>query len=260
MSEQMNISGSNLTGLQIDHSSPIPLHMQVELLLRDLIEQEEYQSGKLLPKEVDLAKHLGISRNTVRQATNKLVHENLLIRKKGVGTRVAQKQVTTSLDHWFSFSQEMEDQGRELVTYRIETGWIEADDHIAKQLEIEEGRMVLKLERLKGQDDGPFVKFVSYFHPRVGLTGEEDFSLHLYDILEKQYATIPVTSREEIRALPAGAELAESLDIDQGDAVLFRQRVVCDPGDRPIEYNLCYYRGDKFTYSINIRRQISDKG
>ncbi len=159
MSEQMNIPGSDLTGLQIDHSSPIPLHMQVELLLRELIEQDEYQGGKLLPKEVDLAKHLGISRNTVRQATNKLVHENLLTRKKGVGTKVAQKQVTTSLDHWFSFSQEMEDQGRELITYRIDTGWVAADADIARQLEIEEGRMVLKLERLKGQPHFTFLHF-----------------------------------------------------------------------------------------------------
>ncbi len=258
MSEQMNIPGSDLTGLQIDHSSPIPLHMQVELLLRELIEQDEYQGGKLLPKEVDLAKHLGMSRNTVRQATNNLVHENLLTRKKGVGTKVAQKQVTTSLDHWFSFSQEMEDQGRELITYRIETGWVAADADISRQLEIEEGRMVLKLERLKGQDNGPFVQFISYFHPRVGLTGEEDFSLHLYDILEQQYATIPVTSREAIRALPASKSLAKSLAIEPGAPVLFRERVVSDPGNRPIEYNVCYYRGDKFTYTISIKREIGD--
>ena len=71
----------------IDHSSVLPLHYQVEDLLRKLIEQPEYQNGKLLPNEVDIAKKLGISRNTVRQATNKLVYEKLLIRKKGVGTK-----------------------------------------------------------------------------------------------------------------------------------------------------------------------------
>ena len=47
---------------KLDHTSPLPLHAQVEGLLRDLISKKEYQDGKLLPNEVDLAKLLGISR------------------------------------------------------------------------------------------------------------------------------------------------------------------------------------------------------
>jgi GntR family transcriptional regulator len=58
--------------------------------LRKLIESEEYKNGKFLPNEVDLSERLNISRNTLRQAINKLVFEGLLIRKKGVGTKVAQ--------------------------------------------------------------------------------------------------------------------------------------------------------------------------
>ena len=61
--------------MKIDHSSPMPLHAQVEALLRDLIKLPIYQAGKFLPKEVDLAKQLGVSRNTIRQATNKLEYE-----------------------------------------------------------------------------------------------------------------------------------------------------------------------------------------
>ena len=54
MSEQMNIQASkHLINLEIDHSSPVPLHKQVEILLRELIKSPDYQSGKLLPKEVD---------------------------------------------------------------------------------------------------------------------------------------------------------------------------------------------------------------
>ena len=60
--------------LSIDHNSPVPLYVQAELLLRELIALPEHQEGKLLPNEVDLANKLGISRNTLRQATNKLVY------------------------------------------------------------------------------------------------------------------------------------------------------------------------------------------
>lgn len=52
--------------MKLDHSSNIPLHKQAEDLLRTMIHQEEYKSGKLLPNEVELSKSLNISRNTLR--------------------------------------------------------------------------------------------------------------------------------------------------------------------------------------------------
>ena len=238
----------------IDHSSPIPLHVQVEELMRKLIADPQYQNGKLLPKEVELAKILGISRNTIRQATNKLEHENLLVRKKGVGTRAIKHTVSTKLANWLSFSTEMHNKGMEFVNYDVKVNWVKADGDVAAMLHIEEGKEVLKMERLRGLDKGPFVHFVSYFHPRVGLTGNEDFSRHLYEILEQDYATVPSVSKEKISAIAANSLMASKLNIKKGDPLLFRKRIVCDPGDRPIEYNLGYYRADSFTYEIDIKR------
>jgi hypothetical protein len=68
---------TSLIDYKIDHESPIPLHVQVDTLIHKLVESPQYQNGKLLPKEVELAKRLGISRNTIRQAMNKLENENL---------------------------------------------------------------------------------------------------------------------------------------------------------------------------------------
>ncbi len=42
---------------KIDHNSAIPLHVQVEEILRKMIQKPEYQEGKLLPNEVDIAKN-----------------------------------------------------------------------------------------------------------------------------------------------------------------------------------------------------------
>jgi GntR family transcriptional regulator len=201
-----------------------------------------------------MSKRLGISRNTIRQATNKLVHENLLVRKKGVGTTVSRSTLTSKLDNWFSFSQEMHEKGLEFINYSLKSGSIKATADIAKHLQIERGKKVIKLERLRGLDDGPFVYFISYFHPRIGFTGKEDFTRHLYEIMEQDYATIPSISHEEIKAILADQFLSEQLGVSPGDPILFRKRVVCDPGERPIEYNLGYYRADRFSYSIDIKR------
>jgi len=97
---------------QINHKSNVPLHFQVEELLRKMLEAPEFKNGAFFPKEVQLANRLGVSRNTVRQATNKLQNEGLIIRKKGVGTRTANKKpLATGLDHWYSFTQEMKEKG-----------------------------------------------------------------------------------------------------------------------------------------------------
>ena len=97
--------------LQLDPNSSKPLHQQAEDLLRQMIQQEEYRKGKLLPNEVELSKELNISRNTLRQAINRLVFEGLLIRKKGYGTTVAPQNVMSNARNWMSFSQEMHAQG-----------------------------------------------------------------------------------------------------------------------------------------------------
>jgi len=39
----------------INHKSPLPLHIQVEAMLRNLIELPEYQNGKMFPNEVHIA-------------------------------------------------------------------------------------------------------------------------------------------------------------------------------------------------------------
>ncbi|TKG97098.1 GntR family transcriptional regulator [Puteibacter caeruleilacunae] len=240
--------------LKIDHNSPVPLHAQVEELLRKMIQLPEYRNGGFLPKEVELAKKLSISRNTLRQATNKLEYEGLLIRKKGVGTKVAENSVTTRLDSWHSFTQEMNEQGVAFQTFNVEISWTKANEKIASFMNVDEGTELLCLARLRGTKDGPFVYFESYFHPRIGLTGEEDFTQPLYDLLENDFSTVADVSKERIKARAATKITADRLKIKTGEPVLLRERFVLDAGNRPIEYNIGFYRADKFTYSIDIQR------
>jgi GntR family transcriptional regulator len=243
-----------MESFSIDHKSVLPLHLQVEEMLRKLIEQPEYQNGKLLPNEVHIARKLGISRNTVRQAANKLVHEQLLVRKKGVGTKVVKNNITTKLNKWTSFTHEMDEKGVVFKNYSIKVTAVVPDKEICSLFNINPKTKVIKLERLRGLNKGPVVYFISYFHPRIGLTEKEDFSKPLYETLEKDHHVSVAVSKEGISAIIANKKLAEKLNIKIGDPILFRKRVVCDPGDRPIEYNIGYYRADSFTYTIDIAK------
>ena len=238
----------------IDHKNHIPLHIQTEELLRKIIRSPQYSKGKLLPNEVELAKQLAISRTTLRLAINKLVYEGLLTRKKGVGTKVSNNVVSSKSVNWLSFSQEMEARKIPIKNFELNIKWVKPEDTIANFFEIRTNKKILKMERLRGRPEGPFVFFVSYFHPRVGLTGNEDFSRPLYEIFEKDYHVVANLSKEEITAIAADKALADKLELDPGSPVLCRKRFVFDQGDRPIEYNLGYYRADSFIYTIESRR------
>lgn len=240
--------------MYINHDSKIPLHVQVEALLRNLISEPEFKNGAFLPKEVELANTLGVSRNTIRQATNKLEYEGLLKRKKGVGTVVAQKKkLSTELDHWYSFTQEMKERGIDVVNITVKAEMVVPSDLVVQFFNISPDRKVLKLSKLKGTTDKtPIVYFESYFHPRIEVKPEDDFSIPLYTMLQKKYGIRVVRSSENISARIAG-RLAKKLDVKPESPILVRERFVYDPGDRPVEYNLGYYRSDKFTYSIDIR-------
>ncbi len=242
--------------LEIDHDSQVPLHVQAEELLRKLIESTEYSEGKLLPNEVELSKDLGISRTTLRQSINKLVYDGLLIRKKGVGTKVVEsKSLSSKSKNWMSFSQEMSARGIPIKNFELHVSWVLPDKRIASFFDIKSDQKILKLVRLRGRPEGPFVYFESFFHPNVGLTGEEDYKAPLYEMLEKTHGVIAMVSKEEISAIPADELISGKLETEIGVPILFRKRFVYDINEKPIEYNVGYYKADSFVYTVESRRE-----
>ena len=243
--------------MKIDPNSSKPLHLQAEEILRRLIEENDYKNGKLLPSETDMSKQLNISRNTLRQAINKLVLEGLLIRRKGVGTKVAKKGIVGGIKNWLSFSQEMKMLGIEIRNFELHISRKKLTEEIANffnTIPYSDTERCIVLERVRGNKEYPFVYFISYFNPVIPMTGDEDFTRPLYEILETQYNIIAKTSKEEISARLAGEFIAEKLEIKSSDPILIRKRFVYDVNGTPIEYNIGYYRADSFTYTIEAER------
>lgn len=239
----------------LDYNSHLPLYIQIEEQLRTEIKKLEYRKGKKLPNEIDLSRQLGVSRSTVRQAINNMVQEGLLNRRKGIGTVVSDGSITSKAKNWLSFSQEMKAMDVEVKNYELYIGWTKPTEELCHFFNIDENTKVLKLERLRGNPEKPFVYFISYFNPRMGMTGNEDFSRPLYDILEKEYNIIAKLSKEEISAQLANKQLAEKLEMKIMEPILKRKRFVYDRGGQPIEWNIGYYRADSFVYTIESERE-----
>ena len=114
-------------------------------------------------------------------------------------------------------------------------------DHIAWMFREQCVEIILWLRLIQNLDDIP-------------LTGEEDYTRPLYEMLETQYNIVVKTSKEEISARLAGEFIAEKLEIKSNDPILIRKRFVYDVNGVPIEYNVGYYRADSFTYTIEAER------
>jgi len=65
------------------------LHRRLYLALRELILDGQFRKRERLPSSRTLAKALGVSRNTVLNAYNKLADEAYVLAKVGSGTSVA---------------------------------------------------------------------------------------------------------------------------------------------------------------------------
>ena len=76
--------------MQLDSYSHKPLYIQLADIIRDQIESGSLATGERISSEHELARHYGVGRPTVRQATDLLVRSGQLERKRGSGTYVAE--------------------------------------------------------------------------------------------------------------------------------------------------------------------------
>jgi GntR family transcriptional regulator len=81
------VSSTNLK-VEIDPTSPVPLHEQVAAAIRRAIADGEAKPGERLPPARDLAAVLGVNSNTVFRSLHTLRDEGLLEFSRGRGVSV----------------------------------------------------------------------------------------------------------------------------------------------------------------------------
>src|SRR3954469_2066518 len=79
--------------VRIDRETPVPLYHQLAEQLSAAIANGDLQPGDSFENEVAMADRLGLSRPTVRRAIQELVGQGLLLRRRGLGTTVAGRQI-----------------------------------------------------------------------------------------------------------------------------------------------------------------------
>jgi GntR family transcriptional regulator len=238
----------------IHFSSTLPRHRQIEEMLRKLLASKDLVHGQTLPGEVEIARQLRVSRQTVRQAMSTLVSEGLLERRRNAGTRLAKKPLVTQLTDWASFTAEMGKQGVRLTQSKVSAMMMVPPDDVRRFLRTTARQKLLRLVRVRGDESGPIVEFESWIHPRARLKIGEDFSKPLYELIAHSSRLLATSSSEVLGAIVADAKMSKQLGVARGAALLTRLREVRDQHDQPLEWCRCVYRADRFSYAIELRR------
>jgi GntR family transcriptional regulator len=238
---------------KINRKSGAPLYIQIEQFLQELICRPEFAGGRLLPDEITLANRLGVSRGTVRNSILKLVSQGYLSRKAGVGTRVAKRGVESGIVAWTSLTREMKRKGIEVQSFLLEVSEEKATEQVADALQIAVDTPVKCLDQVRGWDNQPILNSRSWFHPRLGLSSEENFRRPLYELLKEKTNVVADHAHEEFLAVVADAHMRSRLQAKRGTPLLLRRRTTFDAGGRPIDYAEIHYRNDNFTLTLDLR-------
>jgi GntR family transcriptional regulator len=245
-------------GPRIDRSSALPYYVQLKEALTEGIRSGRWKPGERLPSEPELCQSFDVSRTVVRQALQDLVYEGVIVREKGRGTFVAEAKISsTSLVHsLIGFHQDMAERGFEPYSKVLEQVMMPATLQVARYLHIEELNPVIKLERLRFIHEDPIVLVTSYLPYEIcPLAVTADFTRQsLYAFLAETYAIALSRGRRRIEATVANEELAELFRIEPGAPLLRMESVTFSEQDRPIEYFVGFFRGDRSRFEVEVLR------
>lgn len=246
----------------VDHDSPIPYYVQVKRDLQEQIERGEWEPGDQLPGEMELCRLYDVSRTVIRQALTDMVHEGLVVRRKGRGTFVAEPKIRESLvQRLTGFYQDMAERGHEPISDVLKQEVVPAAPSVANQLEIEPQTPVIEIERLRYIQDEPIVLVTTYLPEALcpDLVQADLTEQSLYAYLEDHYGLVIVSGRRTLQAVPANEYEADHLEVPRGAPLILLDSVSYLEDGTPLEYYHALHRGDRSQFEVELVR-IREKG
>jgi DNA-binding GntR family transcriptional regulator len=234
----------------VDRSSPVPLYFQVAQWLG-----ADIRSGALAPGthlgEHDLARRLGVSRPTVRQAIGYLVEQGLLIKRRGIGTMVASTQVRRPLG-LTSLYDDLSEAGQRPTTQLRRLDSTPCPEEAARALQVAEGSPVLFIERLRSGGGKPIALMHNYLPADLGWIQREQLeATGLYRLLRANRIQLRLAT-QTISARLAKAQEAKLLDVAAGAPLLVMRRTTFDDASRPVEFGSHVYPAERYSFEMTL--------
>jgi len=234
--------------------------VQVREDLRSRILDGRLAGGSQLPPEVELARTMGVSRTSLREAVMQLEQDGLLIRRHGHGTFVrTSHHLQSSLNVNLSATELIRAHGMEPGTVDLQLHHHAATEYEAERLALATGDPVIVLERVRTADGRPVVftrdVFPASLFAASGVDPEElrQEGLSVYRFIAERLGLSVVDGTAWIRPDVASPSLSAQLDIGVGDLILVIEQVDRDAAERRLLLTWEHYSADSFQFVIQRR-------
>jgi GntR family transcriptional regulator len=213
-------------------------------------------AGQQLPSEPELAKQLGVSRATLREAMRAFETQGLIRRRQGAGTFVVGK--VPVMDSGLEVLESLETMANRMnLSVTVSDLHVEkvfADQEIARALDVQLATRMTRIRRVMQTNGRPAAYLVDTL-PESILRAEDlpdSFGGSVLDFLLDR-PNPPTGSRAAISAIGASADVAKALEIQRGDVLLHFSSQLFNASGTIIDYSKTYFIPGYFNFHI-VRR------
>lgn len=210
--------------------------------------------GERLPSEPELARDLGVSRATLREAMRTFETQGLIQRRQGVGTFVVRPAHV--IESGLEVLESIDSLARR-INLQVTMGELQIEQRLATEseaqgLQLGSDRYVISLSRVIQTEDRPVAYFIDTLPESLLSAGEvhSGFRGSVLELLLERGEPQLANSRCEISAVAAKTEVARALNIQRGVALLrFVSRLFAIDGN-VVDYSTSYFLPGYFRFHV----------
>lgn len=217
----------------------------------------ETAPGDRLPAEPELAKKLGVSRATLREAMRSFEGQGIIRRRQGVGTFVVGQTpiLETGMEVLESIESQARKIGLDVSMGDLHIRTIQANTDQAEALAATEGADLVEVSRVILTGNRPIAFLVDTLPHDVLTTSDlkAGFTGSVLDFLLRRGSPKLTRSVAEVRAVAVASEIARRLEIQRGDVLLEVVARLYSVEERVVDYSLSYFLPGYFRFHV-VRR------
>lgn len=234
----------------IDRHSPVPLYHQLAEQFMHAVTVGDLKPGDPFENEIAVAERLQVSRPTVRRAIQELVDQGLLVRRRGLGTTVANSKVHRRFELTSLYDDLLRD-GRSPRTTLLDRE-IRTDERAASALDLPGDTPLLHIKRVRHAGDVPLALMNNWLPPFYSdVTEAELVDGGLYLALRNR-GVKPVVAQQSIGARMPTPPERRHLEIRGSQPVLTMTRMAFDAGGKAVEFGDHSYRASDYTIDLMV--------
>lgn len=228
-------------------SAGCPRYIQLADRLEEAIQRKLFTTG-FIPPEREIAKQLHISRVTVNSALKVLEEKNLIIRKQGVGTRIA-RRIGYSFSKRQSFMEKALLQGDVMSNQWLLRDKRKIDQRIAQYIELPAETVTAYLKRVRLINGCP-IRIESTYIPLKFLPEPSKLENSLYAYWDKQGFCL-VRKHYYLRAIGADREISVLLNVSENTPILKAIEITRNENDEIMEVSETFVLSDYYEYEFD---------